>query len=352
MKKLLAAVLAVACALSLGSVAVFAADADYVVDLDTAYFDNGNAAAYDGANTVMPNKTLYFELPSVFTDDGNGNPVPGSLIDASLYTDSDFFKAKFDKGDDNTKMIKSMALSEKNINGNRGPWLEVKLQDDWTDDEYKINPFVKLTAKEDIGFMLDGEVLQFNVGNYYISNQSEDADQDYSAGTGGVVLKPTEDDDNEITWEDENNTIARLTFTGDSDTDKFFPKLSTKWDNSDYEEYFADQNAFIFDFVAHPTISSTSRATLELYNPYYDADEDDLTVAPEDVIIYEVDLDSGELIDVTDKFTAGENDDGDYVFTTRTRTLGTYIMAEAAVIDDAADDTTEDGGKEIPSTGR
>ena len=43
------------------------------------------------------------------------------------------------------------------------------------------------------------------------------------AGDGGVVLKPTKNDDNEITWEDENNTIATLKFYSDDDAAKFFP---------------------------------------------------------------------------------------------------------------------------------
>ena len=175
------------------------------------------------------------------------------------------------------------------------------------------------------------------------------------AGDGGVVLKPTKNDDNEITWEDENNTIATLKFYSDDDAAKFFPKLTTKWDNADYAEYFADQNAFIFDFVGRAAgetkIASTSRATLELYNPYYDWDEDVLTVAPEDCVIYQI-VD-GELVDVTASFTALQNDDGDYVFQTKTRELGCYIIAEAeaaAVVDPGTTAPTDE--KPVPNTGR
>ena len=52
-----------------------------------------------------------------------------------------------------------------------------------------------------------------------------------------------------------------------------------------------------------------------------------LTVAPEDCVIYQI-VD-GELVDVTASFTALQNDDGDYVFQTKTRELGCYIIAEA-----------------------
>lgn len=382
MKKLLAAALAVATVASLSTVS-FAAN-EWPVDLPTegvtAIFDDGTGAAYDGANTVKPDKTLYFEVGNmVFTDRTSGDTY---VLYGEYYTDKDLFKVKTDKGDENAKMIKSMALSEKNIQGSRGPWFEIKLNDDYTDDEFKINPSFTVTAKDDFyatttqdannNYILrpvdgdntipansivvnKGDKIIYDVGKYYISNSTDNADQDYMAGTGGIVLKPTKNDDNEITWEDENNTIATLRFYSDDDAAKFFPKLTTKWDNADYAEYFADQNAFIFDFVGRAAgetkIASTSRATLELYNPYYDWDEDVLTVAPEDCVIYQI-VD-GELVDVTASFTALQNDDGDYVFQTKTRELGCYIIAEAeaaAVVDPGTTAPTDE--KPVPNTGR
>ena len=71
-----------------------------------------------------------------------------------------------------------------------------------------------------------GDKIHYAVGKYYIGNTTDDADQDYMAGDGGIVLKPTKNDDNEITWEDENNTIATLKFYSDDDAAKFFPKLT------------------------------------------------------------------------------------------------------------------------------
>lgn len=386
MKKLLAAALAVATVASLSTVS-FAAN-EWPVDLPTegvtAIFDDGTGAAYDGANTVKPDKTLYFEVGNmVLTDRTSGDTY---VLYGEYYTDKDLFKVKTDKGDENAKMIKSMALSEKSITykgvTGRGPWFEIKLNDDYTDDEFKINPSFTVTAKDDFyatttqdannNYILrpvdgdntipansivvnKGDKIIYDVGKYYISNSTDNADQDYMAGTGGIVLKPTKNDDNEITWEDENNTIATLRFYSDDDAAKFFPKLTTKWDNADYAEYFADQNAFIFDFVGRAAgetkIASTSRATLELYNPYYNWDEDVLTVAPEDCVIYQI-VD-GELVDVTASFTALQNDDGDYVFQTKTRELGCYIIAEAeaaAVVDPGTTAPTDE--KPVPNTGR
>lgn len=72
------------------------------------------------------------------------------------------------------------------------------------------------------------------------------------AGDGGVVLEPNKNEDNEITWEDENRTLARLAFESDDDAKKLFPKMTTKWDDQDYADYFADQDAFLFDFIGAP----------------------------------------------------------------------------------------------------
>ena len=184
----------------------------------------------------------------------------------------------------------------------------------------------------------------------WIANADDDADADYAAGTGGVTLKPTKNDDNEIIWYDENDDIAMLTFEGDSDVNNFFPKLSTKWDNATYAEYFADQDAFIFDFISNPEISSTSRPVLTIYDPYYDYEEDESLVDSENVVIYQV-VD-GELVDVTADWAYGETEDGDLAYTTKTRQLGTYIFCEADVA--GAEEVVEpvDDGKVIPNTGR
>jgi len=382
MKKLLAAALAVATVASLSTVSFAATDWEVVnYDQTVAIFDDGSVAAYDGANSVKPDKTLYFAIGDMLISDATNSYV----LAGEYYTNKDLFKVKSDKGDENAKMIKSMALSEKSIPvagvSSRGPWFEIKLNDDFTDKEFKINPSFTVTAKDDFyattsqdsqgNYILrpvdgdktipsnsvviaKGDKIHYNVGKYYISNTTDDADQDYMAGTGGIVLKPNKNDDNTITWEDANNTIATLTFYSDDNAAKFFPKLTTKWDNTDYAEYFADQNAFIFDFVGRAAgetkIASTSRATLELYNPYYDWDEDLLTVAPEDCVIYQIV--NGELVDVTASFTALQNDDGDYVFQTKTRELGCYIIAEAEASAVVGDPTAPVDEKPVPNTGR
>ena len=365
MKKLLAVVLAAVMALSLGVVA-FAADADAQIELGTGRIIEGNKSAAD--NEMYPDDDVFFQIPDVpvtvtVTGAGGAEYTREITLKAADFTDKSLFKIKFDKGDDNTKMISGMSLSEDKKAGSRGPWLKVSVKPVYDDSEYKIAPNFTATTKDDITLESKGKTftlpagykVQFNAPTMYISNDVDPADQDYSAGDGGVVLKPSKNDDNEITWEDENNTIAVLKFMGDDNQTKFFPKLSTKWEDADYAEYFADQDAFIFNFkgsVAGETrISSTSRATLELYNPYYDSDEDEYTVEPENCIVYQV-ADDGTLNDVTASFKVVENEDGDMVFQTKTRELGVYIIAEKPYTTAAAEDVeTPDDGKAIPDTG-
>ena len=371
MKKLLAVVLAAVLALSLGVIS-FAADPDLTVKLYLK--DDGTVLpvsdyVIDGAknntNEIEPDSDIFFKLPSglvkITAEDGTEYTFD---ITADDLTDKDLYKVSYDKGDDNTKMITKMALSEdkKGDPETRGPWLKVSVKQVYDDTEYKIAPAVTFTTKKDIISNEDDEValakgykIKFEVGKFYINNDVLEGDQDFSAGTNGVVVKPAKNDDNEVTWEDENNTIATLKFMGDDNQTKFFPKLSTKWEDADYADYFADQDAFIFNFTGKSAgktrIASTSRATLELYNPYYDSDEDELTVEPENCVVYMVG-DDGSINDVTASFKAIENDDGDYVFQTKTRELGVYIIAEKPYTTAAAEDVeTPDDGKAIPDTG-
>ena len=359
MKKLLAVVMAAAIVLSLGVVA-------FATEYDGTYTGNIKDGAKSGTtNEIYPDDSAYLTLAGIKVTVANktaGTAAVEVTLDEEQFTNKDVWKVKFDKGDDNSKMIAKISLSEKNYSSNRGPWVKIETKPDYTTDEFKIHPSMTLTAQKDMeitvggqtGVIKDGDKIVVDFGKIYISNDEDPADQDYAAGTGGVVLKPTKNDDNEINWEDENNTIATLKFMGDDNQGKFFPKLSTKWEDADYAEYFADQDAFIFNFkgsVAGATkIASTSRATLELYNPYYDEDEDELTVDPENVVIYMVG-DDGSINDVTASFKAVENDDGDYVFQTKTRELGVYIIAEkpyTTAVEAPADDDTV---KDVPNTG-
>ena len=309
------------------------ADGDPVGNAENTWVEYETVGA--GVNTIKPGSDIYVQ------------------IDRDL-VDEDLYKVKVDKGDDNAKLIEKISIVEKVKNGGRNAFIKIELKDDLTSNEYKFSPSVKFTAKTDEGRFLvkeDSYVIYDITG--WMGNVQVDGDEDWDAGTGGYIAKPTKDDDNEITWHNENNDIARLTFQADSDVAKYYPKLSTKWVDSTYSEVIGNADGFVLEFVGNPAISSTSRATLEIYNPYIN-DDDEYDVAVEDLRVYLADAD-GVLEDITDQCTLGTNDDDDEVITLRTRQLGTYVVTDGtAVVDDAVadgSDVVEEPSKTNPGTG-
>ncbi len=144
--------------------------------------------------------------------------------------------------------------------------------------------------------------------------------------SGGVV-KSVANEMNVVTFESGSETQAKLQYMADSDPDSFYAGLSTDWDDCTFADVFDDQNAFLYAFEITPSIPSTTVPAIVIYNPF-DADGD-AAVNPKDVVFYRVS--NGTLEDVSSYFTAGKNDSGDTIFTVRTRTPGTYILAEKAV---------------------
>ncbi|WP_368233235.1 hypothetical protein [Anaerotruncus rubiinfantis] len=284
------------------------------------------------------------------------------------YNDDDLFTVEVKKGDGSKNVASAKVIEDKltlfdmetgakvTDSANRNMFIEVAMKENYTDDETKITFDVSVKAEETSnGFTKGTKIRVEDFGEFWMKNSKDESDDvDHVAGTGGIVIKPVKNEENTILWEDENDELAKLTFTADSDTKVYYPKLSTKWDNILYAELFADQDAFVREFVSNPQISSTSRAKLELYVPYIDED-DELTVDEDSIIVYEQDAD-GNLIDITDKGTFEWNDDDNFVFTMKTRQLGTYIFAEAPVTEAAddeapADEVPVDTDKVNPGTG-
>lgn len=300
-------------------------------------------------DSVKSGESVYFRIEKPFNDD-------------------DLFEIEVKKGDGSKNVASAKVIEDKldlfeMSTGNRaasssqrGMYIEAKMKEIYTDDETKITLDVSLKVLEDNGAYKKGDKVKVeDFGKFWMKNAKDESDDvDHVAGTGGIVIKPVKNEENTILWEDENDELAKLTFTADSDTKVYYPKLSTKWDNILYAELFADQDAFVREFVSNPQISSTSRAKLELYVPYIDED-DELTVDEDSIIVYEQDAD-GNLIDITDKGTFEWNDDDNFVFTMKTRQLGTYIFAEAPVTEAAddeapADEVPVDTDKVNPGTG-
>ncbi len=293
---------------------------------------------------VQSNKTLYFMI--------RDDVVP-------RLSDDSYWKLKITKGD-NGKYIKAISDKTKNFSkdlfdvntghavsgtgGSRHRYIKVELNEIYTDDEIKITLDMRLSAKSkavdsiqgwDITDDTDIKVKDFT---FYMKNIVKDADNDWRVGIDGLMLNPVKNDWNEVTYYDEDGDVAFMKFFGDSDTGKFYSKLSTKWEHADYASYFNDQDAYIFQFTGSPNLSSTSRADLQIYSPFVDDDGNE-TFDPEQAVIYQV-VD-GDLFDITDSFTYEEGDNGDMAFCTRTRFLGTYIICQKPV-DEASNDDVVD----------
>ena len=293
-------------------------------------------------------------------DDGiqSGSTVYFMIKDNEYkFGSDDYWKLKISKGD-NGKYIKALSDVTKKFSGNlynaingdvvlgtggaRYRYIKAELNEIYTDDEIKISLDMRLTAKDAAVEHIDGieDDTEFKVNDFtfYMKNLVKAADGDWRVGVGGLMLNPVKNDWNEVTYYDEDGDLAYMKFFGDSDTDKFYAKLSTKWEHADYASYFNDQDAYIFQFTGSPSLSSTSRADLQIYSPFVDDDGNE-TFDPQQAVIYQV-VD-GDLFDITDSFTYEEGDNGDMAFCTRTRFLGTYIICQKPV-DEASDDDVVD----------
>lgn len=191
-------------------------------------------------------------------------------------------------------------------------------------------------------FLKDGDEYSFEFTVWVQNERQEDDDANFVAGEKGVVIRPVKNETNTITWENSDRTLARLTFQADSDTDYLCPRLSTRWSNEDYYNFFDDQDAYLFDFVSNPDIPAQTRGTLELYNPFLDRDGDYYRDV-RDLYLYQV-VDG--ILKEVDFDPVLENDDGEEVLRLRTRTLGTYVVCEDPLdLDDLYGDEDKDDNK-------
>lgn len=282
------------------------------------------------------------------TGDGVKSGVDVYFLVNAPFDNDTYFKLKTTKGT-NSKNIDSIDVVSKyftselykvyggtqlsgGITTGRHTFIRVSLKELYTDDEYKITFDLKvsLTSEGEDKYpeFEETSISASDVTAIWLKNEIEDGDGEYSVGESGKLIQPLENEWNEIIWYNEERDLARLYFFADSDTDAFYSKLSTKWEHADYASYFNDQDAYIFDFTGSPSLSSTSRADLEIYNPFVDEDGEE-TIDPETITVYQV-VD-GDLYDVTDSFTYEEGDNGEMAYTTRTRFLGTYIFCEKPV---------------------
>ena len=372
MKKVLSLVLALACVLSLSAVA-FAADA---VDPAKVYNGDGEevsdisvAANVIKGDPVEPASTFYVPIsPAMDTQIKDGDDVDFTVEDL---VDTKNFKFDVDK-DAGSKLISKISVVDDKKLGSmeRTAYLKFELKDVTDTDEHKSTGTITFKAKnyklagckpgsktESSGAndakWTDNYEVTFKY-NLWISNEKKGNDDNPDVGDR-VYMDPDKNDTNTLIWGDDR---AALKFEADDDAKKFYARLSTSNMSDIYAEYGdpVDADLWFYDFVGHPTVPATSKATLTLGIPW--DDDDDYTPDPENCFIYELDAD-GYLTDVTSKFSYSEDDEEIPGWSIRTRQLGTYIVSDTELdvtvdepeTSEPADVETPNSGKDIPNTG-
>ena len=338
---------------------VYDDEGDWLEDNSGSSFPRPSSDGKVVLDGVLPNQTFYIKLGDANSDlittlSGGGKAHASDLADDSL------FKISVDKDGDGKSLISKIEqVDEKRLGGmTRASYLKVTLKDMTSTDERKANAEIEFKAKKDkSGSWAKGETAILNL-NMWISN-TKVSGSDGDADTGDkIYFSPEANENNVLIWGDDR---AALEFTADDDAKDFYARLSTRSMSDIYAEYGdpVDADLWFYDFVGNPSIPSTSRAYLTLGIPW--DDDDDYSPDPRDVYIYRLDKD-GYLEDVTAMFTYSEDDREIEGWTTRTRTLGTYIVSDTELDIDSYyddDDDTEvpsidvsNNQKPVPNTGR
>ena len=374
MKKLLCGILAASMVVGMSAMA-FAADP--VVYTQIYDGDGEESVAQDDADSytltgndgdhaditlnieaAVPTSEFYIPLQPNYSYDA-------VVVDDEYLIDKDYWKFDSDK-DTGSKLVSSISLVSEKVLGDlsRNSYVKIVLNDTTSTSEQKTSGTITFEAKKASGdydgdkavkagqAWTDEDVITIDY-TIWVSNVAVGNDDNPETGDR-VYMDPESNETNCLIWGDDR---AALEFESDDDAGKFYARLSTKSDSTIYAEYGDPVGAdlWFYDFVGNPTVPSTSRATLTLGIPW--DEDDDYVPDPENVYIYEVDAD-GYLVDVTSNFSYSEDEEEIAGWSTKTRTLGTYVVSDMELDVDYEEEEEDTSApevstpdKEIPSTG-
>lgn len=367
LKQLAAAVLSVAvvCSLAVPAAAAVTNPTLNIESLTGAPIDEDGVQYADMGTTVIPGQTIYFLLPGgsgkIF---GNTDQVRVSVRKTrnSKYIDTVTVADKRLVSGTGSYTVPSGVTDPNYFNTNavpksgRNTYLAVKLKDYTGADEIKVEMDVSFTVRkssatgygftygtgtsvvkdanntaipatvgnpsvvDNANFKTSGDKLTLRAAFYIGNKQDSGEDVTISVGGAGKTVKPVANTENVINFDTSSDTIATLTFQASSNPSKFLARLSNTWTTTLLNK-FKNTDAVIWRFSA-ANVDSSSRALLALKNPF---DPDD--VDPRNVYVYSVSA-SGVISNVTSSFTYDEDED---TFSTKVRSLGTYIISDKKV---------------------
>lgn len=298
---------------------------------------------------VNPSQTLYIYLGpdhfkedlSALFEDEDGNAPEFVIRSADLANENVMNLRTSISGDGKALVAGVSQYSSKAVGKmDRGSWLKVMLFDEAATDETKIEINATFTTRDasasdsfDGNAITGGFASQLRI-TLWLNNTKVSGDVGESENGDRVYYSPSSAGTNEFVW---GNDRAALVFGADSDAGEFYCRMSDNVDNSVYYDYGNQVSAelYFFDFVTHPEIPSSGRATLTLGIPW--SDDDDYRPDPATCRIYQQDV-MGRLTDVTDLFTYSEDSEPIPGWSMRVRKLESYVISDVPLpVEEKAD---------------
>lgn len=348
-RKLLAAVLTLACVFSMGVPAFALSGAPELTKTSehtvtaTCYaykpFDEGNSGMYINevyCETAKPvvtadnGRTYYFEDPTVLTD--------GSFIVSLKYSD-------------NANMVKSMKLADSAMRNSDNPAYAIRLSDSAVLNDIYVGFTATFTPKKLITVKVreagraDAKTVDLTIGTKAKIVLEHRVNVDYDKlnrlqftpkytyevelgeggpnGVEGDVMYPRKTLGADLTWESIGEICAEVNYG--SGSIEYAPKLSAFWPKGSLIMKFKERRTFIRDFN---TCSVTGKVELVLTNPFLNIEGKE-TIPHGDVVIYK--YADGKLTDITKSFTYTKNSDGIGAFKMTADSLDTYIFSDGKI---------------------